>query len=65
MTTESGREELVGSELDCLLCNMPTLPDGLSVYKSTKTFWMSSSLSLEAFLITGHPPICTLSEPRR
>ena len=36
--TATGREGLVGEELDCLLCNMPALPDGLSVYKSTKTF---------------------------
>ena len=38
MTTGTGREGLVGEALDCRLCNMPSLPDGMSVYKATKTF---------------------------
>ncbi len=38
MTTEVGRAGLIGELLDCLLCNMPVLPDGLSKYKATKTF---------------------------
>ena len=38
VTTESGRQSLIGSELDCLLCNMPVLPEGLSAYKETKAF---------------------------
>ena len=38
VTTESGRQSLMGSELDCLLCNMPALPEGLSAYKKTKAF---------------------------
>lgn len=36
--TEQGRTGLVGQALDCLFCNMPALPDGLEMYKSTKTF---------------------------
>lgn len=38
VTTAIGREGLVGESLDCLFCNMPALPDGLSAYKATKTF---------------------------
>lgn len=38
VTTGSGREALVGKELECLFCNMPALPEGLEAYRSTKTF---------------------------
>jgi tellurite resistance-related uncharacterized protein len=38
VTTKSDRQEKIGVELDCLFCNMPTLPSNVEVYKSTKTF---------------------------
>ncbi len=38
VVTEAGREAKLGSQLDCLFCNMPQLPNDVEVYKSTKTF---------------------------
>lgn len=36
--SEEGRDGMVGRLLDCLYCNMPSLPEGLEEYKCTKTF---------------------------
>ncbi len=36
--TEAGRADKLGSELDCLFRNMPSLPDGAEVYKVTRDF---------------------------
>lgn len=38
VVTEAGRQEKLGLLLDCLFCNMPELPSGVEVYKSTKVF---------------------------
>lgn len=38
VTTEKGRAELIGMPLDCLFCNMATLPSGLVVYGGTRVF---------------------------
>ncbi len=51
MTTEVGRQALVGEELDCLLCDMPTFPDGLFAYKATKTF---DETSVPKGLLSNH-----------
>lgn len=42
VVTESGRQQKIGAELNCLFCNMPALPSGIEVYKSTKTFTEST-----------------------
>ena len=35
--SEEGRGSMIGRALDCLNCNMPSLPEGLAEYKCTKT----------------------------
>lgn len=35
---EQGRSGKLGTELDCLLCNMASLPPGLARYKQTPSF---------------------------
>jgi tellurite methyltransferase len=39
---EAGRQAKLGSELDCLYCNMASLPTALTAYKRTKSFSESS-----------------------
>jgi ferredoxin len=36
--TEEGRRGKLGKNLNCLYCNMPTLPAGAEVYKTTHEF---------------------------
>jgi tellurite resistance-related uncharacterized protein len=33
--TDEGRAQKLGAKLECLLCNMPRLPEGAEVYKTT------------------------------
>lgn len=42
VTTEQGRQDKLGVELDCLFCNMATLPDDVKPYKRTAQFTQSS-----------------------
>jgi tellurite resistance-related uncharacterized protein len=36
--TAEGRASKVGAALDCLFCNMPTLPENVCAYQQTKIF---------------------------
>jgi tellurite resistance-related uncharacterized protein len=36
--TEAGRNEKLGTELDCPYCNMGRIPDDVAEYKRTRTF---------------------------
>ena len=38
VTTESGRAEKLGLQLDCVLCDRFELPEGLTAYKQTPEF---------------------------
>ena len=38
VTTESGRQEKLGAELDCLFCNMARVPEDAKPYKQTARF---------------------------
>lgn len=38
LTTAEGRTGLLGTALNCAFCDMPHLPDGLEVYRSTPEF---------------------------
>jgi tellurite resistance-related uncharacterized protein len=38
VTTSEGREKRLGMPLDCLFCNMPSLPELVERYKQTKVF---------------------------
>ncbi len=42
VTTDVGRRDMLGSELDCLFCEMAILPAGLVAYKETPAFSESS-----------------------
>jgi tellurite resistance-related uncharacterized protein len=51
VTDDAERHSKIGSELDCLYCNMAALPDGLSAYKQTPTF---SESDVPAGLLRDH-----------
>lgn len=36
--TEEGRNGKIGALLNCIYCNMPALPEGAEVYKTTKEY---------------------------
>ena len=36
--TEAGRQGMLGTALECLYCNMPALPEGAEVYKTSAEF---------------------------
>lgn len=38
VTTEQGRADKIGAELDCLFCDMPALPGDASPYRETRIF---------------------------
>ena len=38
VTTESGRESMLGAELDCVRCDRMEWPDGLAAYRRTREF---------------------------
>ena len=38
VTTESGRESMLGAELDCVRCDRMEWPDGLAAYRRTPEF---------------------------
>lgn len=42
VTSPEGRESKLGAELDCRLCEMPTLPSDAEVYKQTREFDQAS-----------------------
>lgn len=42
VTTDAGRSEMLGSELECNFCDMGTIPQGYSCYQRTKQFTDSS-----------------------
>ncbi|MFT3925255.1 MAG: DUF3565 domain-containing protein [Myxococcales bacterium] len=48
---EGERAQKLGTELECQLCNMATLPPGLSVYKRTDTF---TELTVPEGLLRDH-----------
>ena len=47
----AARAQKLGTELECLLCNMATLPAGLTAYKQTPTF---SEGDVPAALLQDH-----------
>ncbi|MGE0790113.1 MAG: DUF3565 domain-containing protein [Sandaracinaceae bacterium] len=48
---EEGRADKLGSDLDCLFCDMPSLPPGLEAYKETRSF---DEGSIPAGLLRDH-----------
>ncbi len=40
--SEAGRNEMIGAPLRCLYCDMPQLPTGVEVYKTTREFTQST-----------------------
>jgi tellurite methyltransferase len=48
---DDGRRAKLGAELDCLYCNMASLPEGLTAYKRTRTF---SELDIPSGLLADH-----------
>jgi tellurite resistance-related uncharacterized protein len=47
----AARQARLGSELDCVFCNMAALPEGLTAYKQTATF---SERDVPAGLLRDH-----------
>ncbi len=38
VTTEAGRAEKIGAELECLFCDMPSIPEDAAPYHASRTF---------------------------
>jgi tellurite methyltransferase len=51
VTSEAERAQKVGAEIDCPLCQMPTLPPGAREYKRTATF---TEATVPAGLLRDH-----------
>jgi tellurite resistance-related uncharacterized protein len=51
VTDEAGRQAHLGSALECLYCDMASLPDGLATYKRTPSF---SESTVPAGLLADH-----------
>jgi tellurite resistance-related uncharacterized protein len=51
VNSEEGRRAKLGAELDCLYCNMASLPEGVSVYTETPSF---SELDMPSGLLQDH-----------
>lgn len=49
--TEAGRQDKLGTELDCLLCNMATVPENAKPYKQTARF---TETTVPAGLLADH-----------
>ncbi|MBK9262542.1 MAG: DUF3565 domain-containing protein [Polyangiaceae bacterium] len=51
VTTEKGRQDKLGAELDCLFCNMATVPADAKPYKQTAQF---TEATVPAGLLRDH-----------
>ena len=51
VTTEAGRAERLGTDIDCPLCVMPTLPEAVRPYKRTTTF---TEVTVSSGLLRDH-----------
>jgi tellurite methyltransferase len=51
VTTQSGRQDKLGAELDCPFCNMGTVPDDAQPYKQTSRF---TETTVPAGLLKDH-----------
>jgi tellurite methyltransferase len=51
VTSESGRQEKLGAELDCVSCNMASVPDDAKPYKQTARF---TDATVPAGLLADH-----------
>jgi tellurite resistance-related uncharacterized protein len=51
VTEEQGRQDKLGTELDCHYCEMAELPEGLALYRQTPTF---SEASVPDGLLRDH-----------